>query len=260
MSETDDVMAAVAPIYNSVGPSFFDYFADRVIELIDAGPNDVVLDLGSGPGTLLDRLRQRNPARLPKYVAVDASRPMLRQVARPAGGRIGLIQCDAVQLGIRTNSIDYVVCSFAITMFSCARCATNEVHRILRPGGLAAFVSVSATRDYLWAWQDDLLRRHGIELSPVATRRFRRSRDYQDLLAGRFADVQVHEAFAPLHYRDSDEWIAWCASHGGRAFLQQIPARRRGAFSKDVATVLAGYTGPDGIDLILPALVVLAKK
>jgi ubiquinone/menaquinone biosynthesis C-methylase UbiE len=260
MSESTDVMQAVAPVFNTVGPSFFDYFADRVIEILRPGPDDLVLDLGSGPGTLLDRLRQRDRERVPKYVAIDASRRMLRQITRSEGDRTCRVQCDAVQLGIRTDSIDQVVCSFAITMFTCARCATAEVHRILRPGGTAAFVSVSAARDYLWGWQDDLLRRYGVEVPPRASRRFRRAQDYEDLLAGRFAAVRVQEAFAPLHYRDSDEWIAWCASHGGRAFLRQIPAGRRKAFARDVADVLRRYTGPDGIDLILPALVVLADK
>ncbi|MGH8885170.1 MAG: class I SAM-dependent methyltransferase [Egibacteraceae bacterium] len=230
-----------------------------MIDLFALNGRQRLLDLASGSCTLLKRLRARTTA-MPNYVAADMSFAMLRAAPDDGSRDVARVQCDAVRLPFKDDCFDRVACGFALTMFSSAPKAIAEVHRVLRPGGVVAFSSVSAARDVLWAWQDDLLCRHGVEVPRVETRRFRHAHDYVAALSGRLSEVRVREYFAPLHFKDVDEWMRWCASHGGRAFLQDVPAGRRGAFLQDLAVALERYSSRTGIHLVLPALIAVARK
>ena len=95
-----------------------------------ASPADVVLEVGSGPGSFARLLRAR------RVHCLDPSRAMLAF----ARGRLGdgphrFVSGVAEGLPFRTASVDKVYCSFSFRQFPDKRRAIREMGRVLRVGG-----------------------------------------------------------------------------------------------------------------------------
>lgn len=116
--------------------------AERLVERLDEVPQQAerVLDLGCGPGVLLDALRSRHKSS--QIILLDASTRMLRRVRslgwrRRRALRIGGT-LDALPLG--DNSVDLIVSALALP-WSNLRIAIEEISRVLKPDGLLLFTS-----------------------------------------------------------------------------------------------------------------------
>ena len=98
-----------------------------------------MLELAAGTGAVTRALA----ARLPENVAItatDLNQPMIDHAAligtsRPVAWR----QADAVSPPFGDESFDAVVCQFAVMFFPDRHKAYTEMHRMLRPGGVALF-------------------------------------------------------------------------------------------------------------------------
>ncbi|PPT53870.1 SAM-dependent methyltransferase [Xanthomonas arboricola] len=106
--------------------------------------NGRLLDLGCGAGHVSFQLAPL----MAEVVAYDLSADMLEVVAATAAER-GLTQVRTVQgaaerLPFETGSIDAVVSRYSAHHWSDLGQALREVRRVLRPGGIAAFVDVVA--------------------------------------------------------------------------------------------------------------------
>ncbi|MFS8462553.1 class I SAM-dependent methyltransferase [Xanthomonas campestris] len=106
--------------------------------------NGQLLDLGCGAGHVSFQLAPL----MAEVVAYDLSADMLEVVAATAADR-GLTQVRTVQgaaerLPFETGSIDAVVSRYSAHHWSDLGQALREVRRVLRPGGIAAFVDVVA--------------------------------------------------------------------------------------------------------------------
>lgn len=103
-----------------------------------------LLDLGCGAGHVSFHLA---PA-VGHVVAYDLSRQMLEVVAQAAIGRglnnIETVHGAAEQLPFADASFDFVVSRFSAHHWSDLGQALREVRRVLKPGGVAAFVDVAA--------------------------------------------------------------------------------------------------------------------
>ena len=95
----------------------------------------VVLDLGCGTG---DLMREANRAAL-VCIGLDISFEMLL-AAR--GLRESVVEADAQELPIRSNSIDGVISGFALRNFTDLRKVFQEVGRVLVPGGRFVILEV----------------------------------------------------------------------------------------------------------------------
>lgn len=95
-----------------------------------AGPDDVALEIGSGPGGFARRLRAR------RVYCLDPSTPMLAMARRRlAGDRYRFLSGVAEHIPMRSASVDSVYCSFAFRDFLDKTAAVREIARVLRPGG-----------------------------------------------------------------------------------------------------------------------------
>jgi SAM-dependent methyltransferase len=124
--------------------------ADRLNQpLLDAagvgagGADEVVLDLAAGVGEpALSAARRLGPAGrvigvdlVPGMAAVAASR------ARAGGaGRVAFLAADMAALPLAAAAVDRVTCRFGLMFVARPEAALAEVHRVLRPGGRAAFM------------------------------------------------------------------------------------------------------------------------
>jgi ubiquinone/menaquinone biosynthesis C-methylase UbiE len=102
-------------------------------------PGTTVLEVGCGPGHYARRLATRFRGLL--VVGIDSSEAQLRR-ARAAALARGLTGCrfergDARDLPRPGASVDVVIVSRLFTVLTEREQAMSEIHRVLRPGGLA---------------------------------------------------------------------------------------------------------------------------
>lgn len=95
-----------------------------------AGADEVVLEIGSGPGGFARRLGAR------RVYCLDPSRSMLRFARmRLTGERYRFLSGLAERIPLRTASVDRVYCAFSFRDFLDKPAAVREIARVLRPGG-----------------------------------------------------------------------------------------------------------------------------
>src|SRR3990170_4000566 len=95
-----------------------------------AKPDDVVLDLGSGPGGFARLLCTR------RVLCIDPSRAMIDHARRAlAGDGYRFLSGLVERLPLRPGSVDKVYCSFSFRDFLDRGAAIREIARVLRPGG-----------------------------------------------------------------------------------------------------------------------------
>tara|TARA_B100001115_G_scaffold167645_1_gene146799 strand:+ start:557 stop:1474 length:918 start_codon:yes stop_codon:yes gene_type:complete len=101
-----------------------------------------VLDLACGSGPLLKILHDRNKKLRLKGVDISPEELALARARLPKGS-VDLFELKAQNLtGIDDNSIDIVLCHWALTLMNPITPVLNEIHRILSPGGkFAALVN-----------------------------------------------------------------------------------------------------------------------
>ncbi len=164
--------------------------ANLLDPLPDRAESSLVLDLGIGPGvSALSMGVRRSRAR---FVGLDLSRLMLKQ-ARASREQVGwparrlmLVQADADHLPLAGGSFDAAAAHSFLYLLPDYRAALIEASRVLRPGGLAAFMEPNADRAD-WGWL--LRQRSGRLLFTFSLWRF------YNWLHGRFSPASLTAAF-----------------------------------------------------------------
>jgi demethylmenaquinone methyltransferase / 2-methoxy-6-polyprenyl-1,4-benzoquinol methylase len=130
-----DSLDSIAPFYEA-GSSRISFFADggmrtEVVKSAIKGNGELVLDLGSGPGTLARKVASAGG----QPVLVDASKVMLTM----AGRGFERIQCVFERLPFRDGAFDVVVAGFSLRDSQDLDSAVGEVRRVIRDGGTFSF-------------------------------------------------------------------------------------------------------------------------
>ena len=156
MSEatTGQVSTAAAELYERFFvPALFGAVAAGCWTSPRSAPGRRVLDVGCGTGVLARAARDRvGPEG--EVVGVDPNDGMLA-VARRTAPDVRWVEGVAERLPIESDSIDRVLCQFAVMFFTDAGRAVGEIQRVLRPGGravLATWAEVSAPARATTPW------------------------------------------------------------------------------------------------------------
>ncbi len=102
-------------------------------------PIGAVLEIGPGPGLLLEKLAGRHPL----AVGLDLSPAMLRQAQerlRRTHRPTRLVQGDAIHLPFAPASFDGIAITFTLSAVPDGLAAVREIARVLRPAGVLALV------------------------------------------------------------------------------------------------------------------------
>jgi demethylmenaquinone methyltransferase/2-methoxy-6-polyprenyl-1,4-benzoquinol methylase len=115
-------------------------------QLVNALPEEIsnpnCVDLACGTGDLCLLLAKRYPQGT--VTGIDLTESMLTQARqRRVPGNVAFAQCDMCDTGIESSSVDIVTGSYALRNAPDLELALTEIERILKPGGVAAFLDFS---------------------------------------------------------------------------------------------------------------------
>ena len=111
----------------------------RVSRLVASSRPARILDLATGSGDLAIALQKACPSA--EIVGADFCLPMLEEARRknvPC-----LVQADALALPFRDETFDAVTVAFGLRNMASWEKALDEIHRVLRPGGLLVVLDFS---------------------------------------------------------------------------------------------------------------------
>jgi len=122
---------------------------ETIIEWADAGPDDVILDCGSGYGFVLRVLTALTPARV---IGLEYQAERVLETSQVLGPipRLSLTQGDAMQLPFADNTFSHVVCSEVLEHLPDDGKAVAEMFRVLKPGGVLIVTVPSAYYPFGW--------------------------------------------------------------------------------------------------------------
>lgn len=110
-------------------------------------PGRRVLDLGVGPGVSTIALSRAAPAT--RFVGLDTSASMLaraRRHGRTVGVPLALVRGDAIHLPFTGGAYDGATGHSFLYLLPDSRAVLREVHRVVRPGGMVAFLEPNSIR------------------------------------------------------------------------------------------------------------------
>jgi SAM-dependent methyltransferase len=114
-----------------------------LLDLANVGKGTSLLDIGTGPGTLIGPAIERGA----QVAAIDIAPEMVDQ-ARSRYPGIDITTADAASLPHSDETFDAVTIGFCLHHVADARAVLSEANRVLRPGGRLSFA--------VWAPQEEL--------------------------------------------------------------------------------------------------------
>lgn len=131
---------------------FLKPMGNEIISSLNLKDTDIVLDIASGtgePGLSIAKILKNG-----KVILTDLSEDMLKVALENANNKgINNIEtqvCDVSELPFPDNSFDAVSCRFGYMFFPDVKLATQEIARVLKPGGRIATTVWSIPEKNFW--------------------------------------------------------------------------------------------------------------
>jgi ubiquinone/menaquinone biosynthesis C-methylase UbiE len=122
-------------------------FADRLVELTDAGPADRAVDLACGPGTLALQFAKK----IRWVCGVDLTPAMLDRARRTAAaenlGNLSFMLGDALALPIGDGTLDVAVTSYSLHHMADGARVISEMARVVKRGGRVGIIDIFVPED-----------------------------------------------------------------------------------------------------------------
>jgi SAM-dependent methyltransferase len=153
IDQVKEVTAHNESVWNRCAPTYVEVFepltggaTTTLLDLAGVGRATVLLDIGTGPGTLIGPALQRGA----HVVAIDLA-PEMVATARSRHPRVDIAVGDATTMPFADASHDAITLGFCLHHAADPDGVLREANRVLRPGGRIAF-TVWAPADQLEAF------------------------------------------------------------------------------------------------------------
>ena len=178
-----------------------------VLRVLELAPDAALLDVGSGTGTFLARLRAEGHTG--RLCAVDASRAAVDAAGAVKDVRARL--ADARELPYPDGEFDAVTARHMLYHVPQPERAIAEAHRVLRPGGrFAAVVNRIAPLPHINAIVGAVLAAHGIER--LDTDDAVNAGNLPGMIEAVFGSCDVLAVNGALVFRDAEPVVRYCRS------------------------------------------------
>lgn len=273
----------VASEYSYLGPPYFQYYGEKLVEKLNIMEGTNVLDVAMGRGaSLFPAAKKAGPKG--KVIGIDFSEGMVRETQKEIEKlnikHVNVFQMCAEQICFDQSSFDSVLCGLAIAFFSDYKKALQEFYRVLKPNGIFG----------LSAWQREKSEERKINkivrqimgkyLSPIVinppskpliksqfTQRKPEFGDenelYRILEDAGFRNIQISLEHKTFLYKDGEEWWQDQWSHAGRIPFEILERKSKElleAFKLEVFRAFDSEFGTDGIPLDCDVLVAYGYK
>ena len=214
-----------------------------VIRAIALDGSQALLDVGSGTGVFLGRLRAEGHTG--RLCAVDAS-----QAAVDAAGAVAGVTAtlgDAQELPFDAAEFDAVTARHMLYHVDDPTLAVREARRVLRPGGrFAAVVNRTGTTPLMAELVDTVVRRHGVRPPPGPGDRVHAG-NLPEMVEEAFGACDVRTVDSALVFHEPEPVARYCLS---TLTLRGVPGEGplRDAVARDVeAEVRLRFAALDGV-------------
>jgi ubiquinone/menaquinone biosynthesis C-methylase UbiE len=251
----EELFDGAAARYDCEGPSIFQQWGARLVELMELREGARVLDVATGRGAALLPAAQRVGA-CGRVVGVDLSRAMLRETER-AARQVGwdnfeLHKMDAEHLEFRNETFDAVTCAFSFFFFPALDAALSEMRRVLKIGGTFGATTFGATPppfDPGWRIFAEQMRAYNAVVRTPG-RVVYTPEEFQAALTGAgFARVETRLEMYDVVFPNEETWWAFQFTLGNRAALLQMSDETRAKFKDEYLTKVRPLFRADGLHL-----------
>ena len=266
--QTSGIYNRSAAAYDQLGPHYFSYFGRRLVELMQVPAGASVLDVATGRGAVLFPAA----AAVGQYgsvVGIDFAAGMVAETTKELALRgltnVEVWQMDAEQLEFPAESVDYLLCGFAVFFFPQLDRAMAEFRRVLKPHGRIGLTTWGNAYRAQAQWFDETAADYLPPRTPAVQPAFHTHAGMEGVMeAAGFADIQVISEVQEFIYASKEEFWATLWSHGTRKALEAIEqtAGPEGLqqFQAEVFAKADAVMQADGIHQQFPVLYTLAAK
>jgi ubiquinone/menaquinone biosynthesis C-methylase UbiE len=213
--------------------------AERLGEMVAAGPNDRAVDLACGPGTLALRF-----ARHVKWVCGLDLTPVILARARETARAEGIANLffalgDAQSLPFADNSLDIAVTSYSLHHMPHPERTIAEMARALKRGGRVGAIDIFVSEDPQSAEINNRIERHR---DPSHTRTLAQS-EFKKIFA--VSGLRIIATEIEEHPRMFDHWLHVAGWHRGDVAYNEARRLMESTIPNDTANFHPKFAAPD---------------
>jgi len=256
-----------ASSYDRVGPRFFSYFGNRLVELAEVSNGASVLDVGCGRGEILFPSAEK-VGTLGQVVGIDFAEEMVQQTASEVESRQLLNAqvriMDAETLTFPDASFDFVFWGFALYEFYDPTQALLESFRVLRPGGVFGVSVWGKKLDARWNCVRSVWRAYRSQRKPEPSGGISGQWDSTGIKAflsnAGFTRIQIIEEEKEFFFKDEEEWWLTEWSHGNRSLYERLDPSVLEQHKRELLEAVGQLRQDEGIPIIFQMLLIRADK
>ncbi len=251
----EEIFDGAAARYDREGPSIFQQFGARLVELLEIPLGARVLDVATGKGAVLIPLAQRVGA-TGHIVGIDLSSAMVDEAARAARdaglSNIETRKMDAEHLEFADALFDAVTCAFALFFFPAMDAALREMRRVLKPGGrigVTVFGGPPPPFDPGWNIFAEQARAYDIAVRTPQRVAYSPEQVQSLLTTAGFSRVNPRLETYDIVFANEEDWWAFQFTLANRAAILRLSKETRARFKEEYLAKMRPLFRADGLHL-----------